>query len=404
MAETVLRQPQPALPPSPTPAPPARPAYRVVVADGAAAAARRADWQGLADDALEPNAFLEPWFLLPALRHLPGGADVRFALVYAGDALAGLVPLCFGRLGRLAPVRVAAVWRHHYGFLSTPLLRRGHADAAMLALLGWLARDRRGAALLRLDLVHADGPFARLLGRLMYEHHRPAFQVEEYSRALIEVGACADEYLARAMAKKRLREVRRKFRVFETRGHFERRVLRPGDDLTPWVEDFLALEASGWKGQGGTAFRCQAADAAFLREMAAEAHAAGRLQGLGLYLDGKPVALKLNLLSPPGAFSFKIAFDESFYSQSPGVLLEVAHIEHLHAARPVRWMDSCAVAHHPMIDKLWTERRAVQTLYLATGRAPGDLLVSLMPLGRWLKRLVRRRAAPPVVAEEGHPE
>ena len=64
-------------------------------------------------------------------------------------------------------------------------------------------------------------------------------------------------------------------------------------------------------------------------------------------------------------------------------------------------MDSCAVADHPMINRLWTERRAVQSLTLATGRAPGDLLVSLMPLGRWLKRLFRRRAAPVTPDEEG---
>ena len=52
-----------------------------------------------------------------------------------------------------------------------------------------------------------------------------------------------------------------------------------------------------------------------------------------------------------------------------------------------------------MIDRLWTERRAVQTLLVATGRSPGDLAVSLMPLGRWLKRLFRRRAPVPAVDE-----
>jgi hypothetical protein len=123
----------------------------------------------------------------------------------------------------------------------------------------------------------------------------------------------------------------------------------------------------------------------------------GRLLMLGLFLDGRPIALKCNFLTPPGSFAFKIAFDESYSQQSPGVLLEMANVEHLHQARPVRWMDSCAAAEHFMINRLWRERRAVQTVLIATGRGLGDLTVALAPLARWLKRKVR----PPRKKDEG---
>jgi hypothetical protein len=156
--------------------------------------------------------------------------------------------------------------------------------------------------------------------------------------------------------------------------------------LSAWVEAFLDLEASGWKGKEGTAMKNLPADAAFFREATRGAFERGQLLMLGLFLDGRPIALKCNFLAPPGSFAFKIAFDESFAQHSPGVLLEMANVEHLHGARPVAWMDSCAVAEHFMINRLWRERRAVQTLLVATGRAPGDLIASLMPLGRWLKR------------------
>ena len=65
-------------------------------------------------------------------------------------------------------------------------------------------------------------------------------------------------------------------------------------------------------------------------------------------------------------------------------------------------MDSCAMPDHPMFDRLWGERRVVQTQYVATGRRPGDAMVSAMPLGRWLRRCLRR--ARPAATKVGEAE
>jgi hypothetical protein len=65
--------------------------------------------------------------------------------------------------------------------------------------------------------------------------------------------------------------------------------------------------------------------------------------------------------APPGAFSYKIAFDEDFARFSPGVLIEIENLRLL--ARPgFGWMDSCAMDKHPMIDRLWSARRSVVRL------------------------------------------
>jgi hypothetical protein len=53
-------------------------------------------------------------------------------------------------------------------------------------------------------------------------------------------------------------------------------------------------------------------------------------------------------------------------------------------------MDSCADAEHAMINRLWPGRRTIATVLFGTGRAPGDLLVSLMPLLRWGRRTLTR--------------
>jgi len=56
------------------------------------------------------------------------------------------------------------------------------------------------------------------------------------------------------------------------------------------------------------------------------------------------------------------------------------------------WVDSCAVPDHFMINRLYTSRRVIQTVVIATGRNPGGLIVSALPLLRWLNRLLRRPA------------
>jgi hypothetical protein len=111
---------------------------------------------------------------------------------------------------------------------------------------------------------------------------------------------------------------------------------------------------------------------------------------LGLFLNGRPIALKCNLLAGDGSFAFKIAYDETLARYSPGVLLELFNIDYLHCRSEIRWMDSCAVPGHPMIERLWLDRRIIQDTLLSTGRGPGDFIVSFLPGLRWVKRQVSR--------------
>ncbi|MGH7339998.1 MAG: hypothetical protein ACREKH_05860, partial [Candidatus Rokuibacteriota bacterium] len=92
-------------------------------------------------------------------------------------------------------------------------------------------------------------------------------------------------------------------------------------------------------------------------------------------------------------------FDEAYRAFSPGFLLEVENVRRLHRRAGLRWMDSCADAQHAMINRLWPGRRTMATVLFATGRAPGDLLVSLMPLLQWGRRKLRRWPPPGSRAE-----
>jgi hypothetical protein len=52
-------------------------------------------------------------------------------------------------------------------------------------------------------------------------------------------------------------------------------------------------------------------------------------------------------------------------------------------------MDSCAVADHFMINRLWTSRRNIQTILASTGKPGADFLISVLPLLRWFRRKLK---------------
>jgi CelD/BcsL family acetyltransferase involved in cellulose biosynthesis len=359
-------------------------------------------WEALAAAALEPNVFFEPWLFLPAVRAFGAGVAFRFVLVFARDParpagaplLCGFFPLERRRRYKGLPVPVFGLWRHRHCFLGTPLLRAGYARGVLAALFDWLAADRRGAALLELGHVPGEGPFHQALVDHLHERARAAHVAECFTRALLRTRDSADAYVGAALSGSHRRALKRRQKRLAETGRLGWRVLGPGADVRAWVEEFLRLEAGGWKGRAGTALACQPADRAFFTEVAAAAFRRGRLLTLTLDRDGRPVAARCGFRAGEGSFAFKSAFDEDQAHHSPGVLLELENVRRLHDLPGLRWMDSCTDPDNAMINRLWMERRTIQTVVVATGRRPGDLVVSLLPLLRWLKRTFSGRVSP----------
>jgi CelD/BcsL family acetyltransferase involved in cellulose biosynthesis len=209
--------------------------------------------------------------------------------------------------------------------------------------------------------VAADGPFADLLAGELARRPRWACHTQRHERALFRPQAGAET----GVSHKHLKELRRVERRLADLGELKYSVFEDGDDLDAWSERFLALEASGWKGAEGTAFQSSAEDRAFFFAITRAAAAQRRLQLLSLDLNGAPIAMKCNFIAGEGSFAFKIAHDESYGRYSPGVLLELFNMQRLQQQTAITWMDSCAAAKHFMINRLWTDRRAIANHLLA---------------------------------------
>lgn len=350
------------------------------------------EWEALAAASIEPNVFYEPWQVLPAVDAFGKRGRLIHLLIFSVDPaapsarplLCAYFPLQRLRRFRGMPVPVLTLWKHLHCFLCTPLIRPGYAMRSLTALLEWARSDPRGAAIVQFPQVAGDGLFKKALVDFLRERRRPAFVFGTYERALFVPREDADQYLLAAVSTKSRKQLRRLTRRLSETGSVEFAELDSAGDLDAWVSDFLTLEASGWKGRADSALDCHEPERRFFTKMTHEAFRRGRLMMIAMLLNGRPIAMKCNLVAGPASFSFKIAFDEAFARFSPGVLLEVENIRRLHSSPGLQWMDSCAVSDHSMANRLWIDRRTIQTFAIASGRLMGDFLVGVMPLVRWL--------------------
>jgi CelD/BcsL family acetyltransferase involved in cellulose biosynthesis len=354
-----------------------------VVRDRAGLQAIVPAWEALAAQACEPSPFYEPWILLPALGAQREGEGLRCICIWEGARLLGLFPFQRQRRYKGMPIATLASWRHSAYLLCTPLLRADKAADCLRALLAWRGAD---AAALELRYVPAAGPFANALASALRTSRAAFATTQRFSRPLLRKAPTAEAYLAQLSPRVRKDLARKERRLRERPGYAEV-VLAPGDDFAAEIEQFMALEASGWKAAAGGAFACSETSLRFGREVLGEAARRGRLHLVGIDCDGRAIARRFTLLAGEGAFAFKTAYDESYARYSPGVLAELMRIRELHRLPHVQWADSYTDPENPTANRMWKERREMQSLAIGLG-AWGDFWLSMLPLARWTAQRV----------------
>jgi len=233
---------------------------------------------------------------------------------------------------------------------------------------------------------------ARALIDVVNELKLQRYVPELYTRALLRRASDAETCIRRALPGRRLKELNRVRRRLAEKGTLTFEELTPEGKLTEWLEGFLALEARGWKGEAGTALASAEGKRQFFLESARSAFARGQLMMMRLRLNGRAIAYKCNFLSRPGAFAFKIAYDEEYSSYSPGVHLELENVRCFHALPGMEWMDSCADPDHFMANHLWSDSRTIQTTAVAVRGRLNGLLLATFPLLKWAKHSLRPAA------------
>lgn len=145
-------------------------------------------------------------------------------------------------------------------------------------------------------------------------------------------------------------------------------VARQPEEVRLRMEEFLALEAKGWKGKKRTALISDRYRAAFAREAITNLAEIDAVRIHTIDLNGRAIASIVVFLMAGEAYTWKTAYDESLAQHSPGKLLIMKLTEwHLDDANIVR-TDSCAVPDHPIMSRLWEEREEMGNLVIGLKR------------------------------------
>lgn len=318
------------------------------------------EWRTLAAHALEPNVFYEPAFALAAAPVF--GRDAGAVLVWSGTQprkLLGFFPARVSRrrYGFRFPILVG--WTHPYAPLGTPLVERETAEPVIAAWLAHLAGDPSLPGLMLLPLIAEKGPFAAALDTILHRGQMPQADFARHRRAMLEPRGDRWDYIDHALSRHRKKELRRTGRRLADLGALLFTATDDPAGVAAALDDFLALEAGGWKGRAGTAAAHDNDVQGFI-ETALFALATERKVAINrLLLDGHPIAATITLRSDDMAWYWKTAYDERLARYAPGMLLTAALTEELAEDSAIIRTDSAAAPGNSILDDIWRERLAL---------------------------------------------
>ena len=320
--------------------------------------------------AMEPNVFFNPSFLAPAMPRIED-SDVRFAVMRDGhqgdDRIRLVLPFTIEPAPTGLGSSVMRAWAHDYGLLGTPLIDPDDPAGVLDDFLAITRRAHLGLPnVLVVPDIRLDGPFATAVRDLAKARNLPLHIHAKVERPVLQSHLSAEDYFRHAVRPHHMREHRRLMRRLGELGQVDYSVARTQAAIRTEMENFLALEAAGWKGKSRTAMSIDRNVAAFARESVHLLAERGLCRIHTLKLDGRTIASLIVFIEEGIAYTWKTAFDENFSAYSPGTLLMIETTRELLADQTVWLTDSCAIPNHPVMSRLWAERQEMGTLIIGT--------------------------------------
>ena len=329
---------------------------------GARLAALAEDWTDLARRADVANIFMHPALLAEADVAYPE-REIGALAAYANGRLAGLWGFAHMRAHQSPlPLTVLAAPPAPNAYLSTPVIDRDLLDPVCEAFLTFIANAADLPNIVALDAMGTDTATFAALERVLAARGGAMHVFSRAQRPKLASSLDAKAYFEQAMSASSRKKLRQHRRRLGEKGALASLVVTAPDAVMRAFEDFLALEASGWKGRQATALLSDAADAQFTRAMVATLAAQGDAEIHSLTLDGRPVSMQVLLRAGRTVFTWKTCYDEALHDFSPGTLLFEDYTAHLLADANVDAVDSCSFDDTGYMAS-WQERGEIATLW-----------------------------------------
>ena len=325
-------------------------------------------WEELVENALEENAYLCRQYVEALLTHIEH-RKVQAISVWRGETLIALLPFTQSRWhwGGIATINKA--WTTPYSMLSIPLIDKRDADAAMICLIKAMGDRSTGSNIWLLNEVTIDGPVSKHLTTECKHHNNPTTVLDVFDRATLNREGTFEQHMKEQVSKKRRKDLVRNRKRLGELGTLSLTNCREGAELDHAVNEFLRIEAAGWKGERGTALDCTDATRDFAKQAFGVHNGSTVTRADMLELDGVAIAVNLSLQTGRTAFTIKCAFDEAYRTYSAGLLLEEDMIREFLEGDWADQLDSATAPGH-LIQGLWNGSTQVGAILLAVGQTP----------------------------------
>jgi len=282
------------------------------------------DWRLLCDESGDEEVFYRPEWAQAYLQAFEPKAEVVLISAWAGERLRGILPLVHRRItmSGLPVVQLTLPANVHSLRASLTVCPGPEGEGALKAL--WQA----ATALPRWDVMDvANAVNGSALDRLVALAQNDGYCTarKRTSQTLyLPIAASTSDKAAQppwlAGTRPKFRShLRRAKRQLEEQGTLALKNYSTADPEA--LEKFYTLEASGWKGQEGTAIKCDPRTRRFYDAIAEAAARDGYLSLDFLELNGKPIAGHFGFNLRGRYFLAKAGYDEAFRRHGPGQLL-----------------------------------------------------------------------------------
>ncbi len=334
-------------------------------------------WEALCSRCAEDNVYYAPHYMLPLLETVGAETDVLVVTGWDGDRLTALLPVVKGRMPVPGLIAAGEAWRTGYTFNCLPLLDADRPVEAAGTILEGLSSLGRGEWVL--PELNSEGAVCGALQQALDKRNAPYSLEARFERASLGIGQGFEEHMMQRVSSKRRRDLARNRRRLEEIGKLSLRTETAGPGLAAAVQSFLMLEASGWKGERGTALACRPATKAFAERAFGPPGGDGASRVDLLSLDGKPIAAGVIVFSGTTGFTVKGAYDESYSSYGAGLILEQEVIKSFLTERWAKRLDAATNGSH-VIDFLWPDKVNVANLVFSLAESGASRRLKILTL------------------------
>jgi hypothetical protein len=326
------------------------------------------DIDRVTDYALEPNIFFAPRYLVPAMPRIDN-RQVRLMLLQDGPEDAPetrfLMPYSVEKSGFGIGPQVIRGWSNLFSPYSVPIVERRESSRILDDLLATLGDPGLGLPkVLVLPDIMMDNATITTLRGVAIGRGLPVLTTGSVQRPFLQSEKDSVDYFAETISSRSRRNFRRLLRQLGELGQLDYDVARNPSDVRIALEEFLLLENAGWKGRQRTSLAADRFHAAFTREAVNNLAERDLCRIHSFKLDGKVIASLIVFVQSGHAWTWKTTYDETLSQYSPGTLL-IMRITESHLEDPnIQITDSCAVEDHPVMTRLWAERREFATMII----------------------------------------